>query len=94
MSIDKQIIAYKELRENGQAFFIDNYEDADNIIDALGKQIPKKAKCYEDKFIHCPNCDIGFGYKWESYPNKVNDYSHIRYCYGCGQRIDWEEQKE
>lgn len=63
-------------------------------IEALEKQIPKEPKCYEDKFIHCPSCGIGFGYKWECYPTKVNDYSHIKYCYGCGQMIDWSEIEE
>lgn len=63
------------------------------IIMALDRQIPKKPKCYEDKFIHCPNCGIGFGYKWECYPTKENDYSHIQYCFGCGQKILWEEDE-
>lgn len=44
MSINEQIKAYKELRKNGQAFFVDNYEDADNIILAL-----EKLKAEEDK---------------------------------------------
>lgn len=64
------------------------------ITKALDKQIPKKPKCYEDKFIHCPSCGIGFGYKWECYPTKVNDYSYINYCYGCGQQIDWSEGRQ
>lgn len=64
-------------------------------IEALEKQIPKKAKCYEDKFIHCPNCDIGFGYKWECYPTKLNEsLENIIYCYSCGQKIDWEGAEE
>lgn len=62
-------------------------------INALEKQITKKPKCYEDKFIHCPSCGIGFGYKWECYPTKVNDYSHIQYCYGCGQKLIWGNEE-
>ena len=68
-----------------------SFEALQMAIEALEKQIPKEPKCYEDKFIHCPSCGIGFGYKWECYPTKVNDYSHIQYCYGCGQMIDWGE---
>lgn len=60
-------------------------------IKALEKQTPKKPKCYEDKFIECSNCGIGFGYKWECYPTKKNDYSHIQYCFSCGTKIDWSE---
>lgn len=70
------------------------FEAINTSIEALEKQIPKKSKCYEDKFIHCPSCGIGFGYKWECYPTKVNDYSHIQYCYGCGQKILWEGEEE
>ena len=94
MTEQEQIFAYKELRNNGQAFFVDTYEDADRIIEALEKQIPKKPKCYEDKFIHCPSCGIGIGYKWECYPSKVNDYSYIHHCYGCGQKIDWGNEDD
>lgn len=35
MTREEQIFAYKELRKKGQAFFIDTYEDADRIIEAL-----------------------------------------------------------
>lgn len=38
MTNEEQIKAYRTLRENGKAFFIDNYEDADRIIDALEAQ--------------------------------------------------------
>lgn len=74
MSNEEQIFAYKELRNNGQAFFIDNYEDADRIIEALEKQIPKEPI---DKIMYkeCPICgavDLG------------------RYCMECGQAIKWE----
>lgn len=42
MKAEEQITAYKSLRDNGQAFFVDTYEDCNRIIKALEKQIPKK----------------------------------------------------
>ena len=38
MTREEQIYAYKELRKNGQAFFVDTYEDADRIITALSQE--------------------------------------------------------
>lgn len=42
MNITEQIDAYKALRENGQVILIDDYEDADRIIESLMKQSPMK----------------------------------------------------
>lgn len=41
MTEQEQIFAYKELRNNGQAFFIDNYEDADRILKHLRSRFRK-----------------------------------------------------
>lgn len=98
MKAEEQICAYKELRNNGQAFFIDNYEDADRIIEALKKQIPKKPKFVE---VERESMDMETG---EEYTYKI-DEAHCRccdfiigadydifdecYCEKCGQKIDW-----
>lgn len=56
----------------------------DTILNALEKQIPKKAKGKDDNFGIsygiCPNC------------NKIVDvWNDNRFCDECGQAIDWEE---
>lgn len=89
MNIGEQILAYKELRNNGQAFFIDNYEDADRIIEALEKQVPKKPDLEGDGYDPegnlvydtwiCPCC----GKHYEV------DYEEYNHCPECGQAIDW-----
>ena len=92
MTEQEQIFAYKELRNNGQAFFVDTYEDADRIIEALEKQIPKKPNFEGDGYAdgamvydvwRCPNCDRAYEV----------DYDNYEYCPNCGQKIDcgeWE----
>lgn len=44
MTREEQIFAYKELRNNGQIFIVDTYEDADRIIEALENQAEHDAK--------------------------------------------------
>lgn len=89
MKIEQQIFAYKELRSNGQAFFIDNYEDADRIIEVLEKQIPKEPYFegdgyYDSSLVYdtwrCPNCDSKYEIEFEEH----------EYCPHCGQAIKWE----
>ena len=82
MKIEEQIFAYKELRNNGQAFFIDTYEDADRIIRSLEKQIPKEPKFYNCNY-YCPSCDGLVGchdtiMKWDN-----------KFCKNCGKAIKW-----
>lgn len=78
MKEQEQIFAYKELRNNGQAFFIDNYEDADRIIKALEKQVPKKPIGNS-----CPICGADFCSKsWER-----------DYCCLCGQKLKWGDEE-
>ena len=56
-------------------------------IEALEKQIPKKAIEVTDegfRFIHvfrCPNCNEKFGGRT------------AKYCYHCGQALDWSEEE-
>lgn len=88
MNAEEQIFAYKELRNNGQAFFIDNYEDADRIIEALEKQIPKKWE-YEEindcDIYACPCCNE-YWYLEGMNPTQ----SEYNYCPNCGQALKWE----
>lgn len=65
MTIDEQIKAYKTLRENGQAFFVDNYEDADRIIEALEKQI--EYKDVRRKIENINPVDFGSIFSYESH---------------------------
>lgn len=87
MKAEEQIFAYKELRNNGQAFFIDTYEDADRIIEALEKQIPQIPNYSGDGYYNgeividtweCPCC----GKQYEI------DHDDYKYCPNCGQHID------
>lgn len=98
MTVKQQIKAYRELRKNGQAFFVDNYEDADNIIFSLEKQMPKKPKLVE---ADMDGMDMETG---EEYTYKVEeahcnhcdcllgvdfDRYERHFCPNCGQKIDW-----
>ena len=83
MTAESQLEAYNELRDNGQAFFVNTYEDADRIIEALEKQIPKEPSevCYTETIIDwtCGRC--GRFHR--------NDFK-LNYCSECGQKIKWE----
>lgn len=88
MTIDEQILAYKELLDNGQAFFVDNYEDAERIIEALEKYTQKRPNIKVlksgQKTYNCPSCDCDY--------NRF--YIGKEYCMWCGQKIDWEGVEE
>ena len=68
--------AIKMLRTIKRTVYLGNrkfYNALDMAIEALEKQMPKKAElCYED--LICPVC--GSDVEWK------------RYCEECGQRID------
>lgn len=91
MTAQEQIFAYKELRNNGQVFVVDNYEDADRIIEALDKQIPKKpTHCYSGcvEMWKCPTCckDI-----MRKQYQTMTDGRKDNFCQNCGQKLDWGE---
>lgn len=50
----------------------------DDAIEALEKQIPKKAVTSRPGIYHCPICN-----------GVVNDLVKYPYCDRCGQAIDW-----
>lgn len=69
-------------------------ESLEFAISALEKQIPKKPIEYEDKYYACPICQNPLLYKWERYSTKLRKKSDgLPYCLGCGQAIDWSEEK-
>ena len=92
MTIEQQIYAYKKLKENNQAFFVDTHEEADRIIEALEKQIPKKPDFEADGYADgqlvydtwiCPCCGVHYEV----------DYDDFKYCPECGQAIDWSDKE-
>ena len=61
---------------------------------AVEKQKAKKPKEYEDKFYGCPTCGNILLHKWEKYPTKLMDKKNgLPYCFGCGQKLDWSDEK-
>lgn len=61
---------------------------------ALQRQIPVKPKEYEDKYYGCPTCGNVLLYKWQKYPDILMPKENgLPYCLGCGQAIDWKEDK-
>lgn len=63
------------------------------VKEALKKQIPKKPKCYEDKYMHCAKCNEFLGYKYMKYPTERNIimFEETKHCWECGQLQDWSE---
>ena len=70
------------------------YEKAIELaIKALGKQIPKKPKEYEDKYYAC-SCGNVLLMKWEKYNTILTQKSKgLPYCLACGQKLDWDEEE-
>ena len=61
---------------------------------AVEKQKAKKPKEYEDKFYACATCGNVLLHKWEKYPTKLMDKKNgLPYCFGCGQKLDWSDEK-
>ena len=74
------MFAYKTFKNNNQAVFVDNREDAERIINALEKQNPKTPiRIGKDT---CPKCGT-YNETWVKRRNTLpND---IVYCWHCGQ---------
>lgn len=57
----------------------------ETVSDAVEKQIPKKPK-YNGGECECPVCGDG----WNS-----NEYgSGMKFCWECGQKLDWSEEND
>ena len=84
-AIKRQLFAYKALKANNQAFLVDTHRDAERIIKALEKQIPKKLinTC---QYVSgcCPNC--------KKYISDWLEYNKFMCCPYCGQKLDWSEE--
>ena len=83
MNAEEQLFAYKELKKNGQAFFVSTYEDADRIIKALTKQQLEE----QDIGMFCPNCRCGVH---KHIYNTDNKPFEVRFCPFCGEKLEWE----
>lgn len=57
----------------------------ETVSDAVEKQIPKKPK-YNGGECECPTC----GDDWNS-----NEYgSGMKFCWECGQKLDWSDDND
>ena len=94
-AIERQVFAYKTFKNNNQAVFVDNREDAERIINALEKQIPKKPimKPYyedmEEEYLCCPTCGEILT---DRIPMDNKDFYF--HCLNCGQKFNWEIDEE
>lgn len=67
--------------EHSLGYSVDKTKTAfDDAIEALEKQIPKKAVTKGFVIYHCPNCN-----------GVLNDLVKYPYCDRCGQAIDWSD---
>jgi len=79
MANEEAIIEYiKSWMDEGDGRFFFSQEDADTIIKALEKQIPKKP-IVDERYVKCicPKC-------WAL----LTDYQSL--CDNCGQKLRWE----
>lgn len=95
------INAKREMIKHNKAFFQkqdNSYLESDievycTAIEALEKQLPKKAKENEirggwlgkQKHYTCPNCGNCL------LTEMMNERQNTRCCWDCGQRLDWTE---
>ena len=75
---------YKTLKTKEIIAVTSNKDDADKIVKALEKQIPKQINIKVNEFKaedgYCPNCNERIEVAvWAS-----------EYCYECGQKLDWD----
>ena len=62
-------------------------EALEMAIEDMEKQIPKKPNNFDcgDEHSMCPNCRFDLGYR-------VLCEDAVRYCWKCGQALDWREE--
>lgn len=74
--------AIKYIEPHG--FIADDVKDM--CIDALEKQIPKQPNNIHQHVDHktgyCPSCNT-----------RLAHFGDMNYCYGCGQKLDWEVEE-
>lgn len=76
------------IKGTGYQCHMETYEMA---IGALEKQVPMKPNVYKEEYaVHykCPKCGCRFVSKIDG--EYVAGTRCYKYCYICGQRIDWE----
>ncbi len=95
MTVKEAVSQLKDLMRDRESFFNNNGDDdifrtdakaCDIAIEALEKQIPKKPIISEEQHIRyvttfeCPACN-----------GKFTGFGVAKYCYRCGQALDWSE---
>ena len=87
-----EIEAIKELHEirpRGGIIPLKRAEAIDMAINALEKQIPKKPIKSENQVVryvntyYCPTCELG-----------ITGTNIAKWCYHCGQKIDWSDDDD
>ena len=85
-----------KIRKNPHFEDVDNEELSRCIDEALEKQIPKKPNrtdwkdlpasqvLWKRDRISCPNCNWELLSTWDG---------GLRYCYHCGQALDWGDEE-
>lgn len=78
-----------EDENNDCKFTEDNYKANEMAIQALKKQIAKKPVKSENQVVryantyYCPICNLG-----------ITGTNIAKWCYHCGQKLDWSEESE
>ncbi len=77
-----------EDKSNDFKFAEDDYKANEMAIQALEKQIPKKPVKSEKQVVryantyYCPICNLG-----------ITGTNIAKWCYHCGQKLDWSDEK-
>ena len=88
----ERIKIHNEHHSQQERFAIYITEALNMAIEALEKQIPKKPKEKEENqystFYDCPCCG---GYLVSKIDGELCCGQEYKYCYHCGQAIDWSD---
>lgn len=93
IDIGKQKIEYNKTFEpkNDNEPIEKSIEHAKTAIEALEKQLPKRADFEEDvaenMCVECPSCGSFLGYRVDC----LDENYQFDNCKHCGQRLDWSE---
>ena len=89
MTESEAIKELQEIRPRGGIIPQKRAEALDVAIQALEKQIPKKPVKSENQVVryantyYCPICNLG-----------ITGTNIAKWCYHCGQKLDWSEESE
>lgn len=89
MTENEAIKELHKIRPRGGIIPQKRAEALDVAIQALEKQIPKKPVKSENQVVryantyYCPICNLG-----------ITGTNIAKWCYHCGQKLDWSEESE